>query len=109
MGRFVHQVLHACGVQAERNEVSRAEADVAFQEGRYVHAAQLWGRIRSAEPSFEEVALRFVGAAATDALQEFLLARLQVLSPEDKAQVCCLAQMIAPIVPDGRKLMPVCH
>ncbi len=67
--------------------VARAEADVAFQGGRHVQAARLWGRIRAAEPSFEEIALRFVGVGATEALQAFLMARLQVLGPDDKAQV----------------------
>jgi hypothetical protein len=74
-------------VQAERDTVARAEADVAFRDGRHVHAARLWGRIRASDPSFEEVALRFVGVGATEALQAFLMARLQVLSPDDKAQV----------------------
>lgn len=67
--------------------VARAEADVAFESGRHVHAARLWGRIRAPEPSFEEIALRFVGVGATEALQAFLMARLQVLGADDKAQV----------------------
>ena len=74
-------------MQAERDVVSRAEARVAFDAGDYARAAQLWGAMRGGEPSFEEVALRFVGAGATDALQAFLMARLQVLGPDDKAQV----------------------
>ena len=67
--------------------VSRAEARVAFDAGDHARAAQLWGAMRGGEPSFEEVALRFVGAGATDSLQAFLMARLQVLGPDDKAQV----------------------
>ena len=77
-------------VQAERDVVSRVEARVAFDSGNYGRAAQLWGSMRGSEPSFEEVALRFVGAGVTDALQAFLMARLQVLGPDDKAQVRCL-------------------
>ena len=73
--------------QAERDVVSRAEARVAFDAGDHARAAQLWGAMRGAVPSFDEVALRFVGAGATDALQAFLMARLQVLGPDDKAQV----------------------
>ena len=83
--------LRYASTQAERDVVSRAQAEVAFEGGDYGKAALLWGGMRSAEPSFEEVALRFVGAAATDALQAFLVARLQVLGPDDKAQVGCSA------------------
>ena len=73
--------------QAERDTVSRSEAEAAFQDGNYKHAARLWGRMQGGDPSFEEIALRFVEVGATDALQVFLMARLQVLAPDDKAQV----------------------
>jgi len=43
--------------------------------------------MQAGDPSFEEIALRFVEFGATDALQVFLLARLQALAPDDKAQV----------------------
>ncbi len=75
--------------------VARAEAEVAFEAGEYARAAALWGGMRGAEPSFEEVALRFVGARATDALQAFLQARLAVLGPDDKAQARALSPLPA--------------
>lgn len=74
-------------MQAERDTVSRSEAEAAFEDGNFTHAARLWGRMQAGDPSFEEVALRFVESGATDALQVFLMARLQVLPPDDKAQV----------------------
>ena len=74
-------------VQAERDIVNRSEAEAAFEDDDFNHAASLWGRMRSSEPSFEEIALRFVEVGATEALQVFLMARLHVLGPDDKAQV----------------------
>lgn len=79
--------------------MARAEAEVAFESGRHMHAARLWGRMRAAEPSFEETALRFVGVGATEALQAFLMARLQVLGPDDKAQVGTSAHRSSPRLP----------
>lgn len=75
------------GMQAERDTVSRSEAEAAFQDGDFKHAARLWGRMQAGDPSFEEIALRFVDVGATEALQVFLMARLQALAPDDKAQV----------------------
>ena len=74
-------------MQAERDIVNRSEAEAAFEDDEFTRAASLWGRMRSSEPSFEEIALRFVEVGATEALQVFLMARLQVLGPDDKAQV----------------------
>ena len=44
-------------------------------------------QVTAALPSFEEVALKFVDSRDTNALQIFLLTKLQVLGSEDKAQV----------------------
>ena len=74
-------------MQAERDTVSRSEAEAAFQDGDFKHAARLWGRMQAGDPSFEEIALRFVDVGAIEALQVFLMARLQALAPDDKAQV----------------------
>ena len=74
-------------MQAERDIVNRSEAEAAFEDDEFNRAAGLWGRMRSSEPSFEEIALRFVEVGATEALQVFLMARLHVLGPDDKAQV----------------------
>lgn len=62
------------------------EAEARFAAGEHDAAARLWGRTTGAGPSFEETALRFVDAGATSALQAFLLARLDALGPEDRAQ-----------------------
>ncbi len=62
------------------------EAEARFAAGEHEAAARLWGGTPRAGPSFEEAALRFVDAGATGALQAFLLARLDALGPDDRAQ-----------------------
>lgn len=62
------------------------EAEARFAAGEHDAAARLWGRTTGAGPSFEETALRCVDAGATSALQAFLLARLDALGPDDRAQ-----------------------
>ena len=74
-------------VQTQRDTVNNAEAVVAFSEGRLLAAAKLWGRVTGAPLSFEETALKFVEAGVPDALQAFLLTKLDTLAPGDKAQV----------------------
>ena len=74
-------------VQTQRDTVNNAEAVVAFSEGRLLAAAKLWGRVTGASLSFEETALKFVEAGVPDALQAFLLTKLDTLAPGDKAQV----------------------
>ncbi|BDA49156.1 Vacuolar protein sorting-associated protein 18 homolog [Coccomyxa sp. Obi] len=98
-GDFASAARYA-STQAERDMVARAEADMAFESGRHVHAARLWGRIRAPEPSFEEIALRFVGVGATEALQAFLMARLQVLGVDDKAQATMVASWVVELYLD---------
>ena len=44
-------------------------------------------QVTATVPSFEEVALQLVDSGDPAALQTFLLTRLQVLGPQDKAQV----------------------
>ena len=63
------------------------EAELAFKEKRYQAAASSWGKVMAAKPSFEELALKFVGIGLPDALQTYLLTKLDVLAPADKAQV----------------------
>lgn len=67
--------------------MNNAEAEAAYREGRHLAAAKLWGKVTRPPPSFEEIALRFVGSETPDALQTFLLTKLDTLSPSDKAQV----------------------
>ena len=60
---------------------------MAFTEGRFSAAATSWGRVLAPNPSFEELALKFVGVGSPDALQTYLLTKLDTLAPADKAQV----------------------
>ena len=73
-------------LQAQRDLVTVGEAEARFAAGEHDAAARLWGRTTGAGPSFEETALRFVDAGATSALQAFLLARLDALGPDNRAQ-----------------------
>ncbi len=63
------------------------EAELAFHEGRFSAAATSWGKVMAPNPSFEELALKFVGVGSPDALQTYLLTKLDTLAPADKAQV----------------------
>ena len=93
----LRHLLHPCistaklklrQMQAQRDLVTVGEAEARFAAGEHDVAARLWGRTTGAGPSFEETALRFVDAGATSALQAFLLARLDALGPDDRAQAC---------------------
>ena len=63
---------------------------MAFKEGLLQKAAELWGKVTTAPPAFEEIALKFVEAKSPDALFVFLQAKLDSLSSADKAQVSFL-------------------
>lgn len=76
----------AGGAQAQQDQVTAGEAEARFAAGEFEAAARLWGRTAGAGPSFEETALRFVDARATGALQAFLIARLDALGADDRAQ-----------------------
>lgn len=67
------------------------EAELAFKEGRFSAAATSWGKVLAPNPSFEELALKFVGVGSPDALQTYLLTKLDTLAPADKAQVQILS------------------
>ena len=74
-------------LQSQRDEVNHAEATAAFEEGSFSAAARSWGKVTAAPPSFEEVALKFVESGQPDALQAYLMTKLDTLAPADKAQV----------------------
>ena len=56
-------------------------------EANCCHALLPTRQVTATVPSFEEVALQLVDSGDPAALQTFLLTRLQVLGPQDKAQV----------------------
>ncbi|KAK9832068.1 hypothetical protein WJX81_003754 [Elliptochloris bilobata] len=86
--------------QAQRDQVTVGEAEARFAAGEHDTAARLWGRTVGAGPSFEETALRFVDAGATGALQAFLLARLDALGPDDRAQATMVATWLVELLLD---------
>eukprot|EP00884_Botryococcus_braunii_P001644 jgi/Botrbrau1/11480/Bobra.0360s0007.1 len=98
-GRFI-EAFRCCSNQAQRDAVSVAEAQAAYQAGDLLRAAGLYGRVASPSPSFQELALKFVEAAAPDALQAFLLARLTSLPPHDKAQATMVATWLTELYLD---------
>lgn len=73
--------------QAQRDAVYNSEAEHAFSEGRHIAAARSWGKVKAPQPSFEELALKFVGTGSPEVLQTYLLTKLDALAPADKAQV----------------------
>ena len=64
-----------------------AEAEALMAEGDSVGAARLWGKMASAHPPFEDIALRLVDSGSPDALHTLLATRLDALPPGDRAQV----------------------
>lgn len=103
--------FRAAGSTAQRNAVNCAEADAAMADGEPCRAAALWGKVTSATPSFEEVALRLVETADPIALQTFLLTRLHTLGTSDKAQATMVATWLTELYLDqiNRALLDVCQ
>lgn len=82
-------------LQAQRDAVHHAEAEVAYREGNLQQAAELWGKVSTAPPTFEEIALKFVEISAPEALYTFLQAKLDSLRSSDKAQVSSPSCMLS--------------
>ena len=63
---------------AHEDQVAVAHGDHLVAHGKYVQAAQVYGR---SSKSFEEVALTFLESGEQDALRTYLLAKLVTLKP----------------------------
>lgn len=98
-GQWAAALRHAEGAR-QRNAVLSAQADAAFDEGRYEEAGGLYGRVTSTSPSFEELALRLMDAGEPAALEAFLQARLDTLGPADAAQRTMVATWLLELLLD---------
>ena len=80
----VDAALAQCSTDPQRDHVYNAQAERAFAEGQHLRAAGLYGKIRSAPPSFESIALKF--ADLPEALRKFLLVKLGSVGKSQPAQ-----------------------
>lgn len=98
-GEFRAALVH-CRSAAQRNSVYLAEAASLFEEGDYVAAAALYGKVTSSSPSFEEVALRLMETGEPEAVAAFLQTRLDTLGRDDKAQATMVATWLTELLLD---------
>ncbi|KAI3432414.1 hypothetical protein D9Q98_003968 [Chlorella vulgaris] len=98
-GDYAAALVH-CRSSAQRNAVYLAEAAALFEEGEYVAAAALYGKVTARSPSFEEVALRLMETGEPAALAAFLQAKLDTLGGEDKAQATMVATWLTELLLD---------
>lgn len=66
------------------NHVLIKEADMLFEEGKYMESANGYALALS---SFEEVCLKFIQVDKEDALKNFLCKKLETFTPQDKTQI----------------------
>lgn len=92
--------LMQCRSADQRNAVYLAEGNSLFQDGETVHAAEAYGKMTSASPSFEELALKFMERGDSDALLAFLMARLSTLGKVDRAQSTMLSTWLLELLLD---------
>lgn len=98
-GDYRQSLVH-CRSAAQRNSVYLVEAASLFEEGEYVQAAALYGKVTSATPSFEEVALRLMETGEPEAIAALLQTRLDTLGREDKAQATMAATWLTELLLD---------
>ncbi|KAL4423908.1 hypothetical protein ABPG75_001209 [Micractinium tetrahymenae] len=98
-GDYRAALVH-CRSAAQRNSIYLAEAASLFEEGDYVAAAALYGKVTSSSPSFEEVALRLMETGEPEAVAAFLQTRLDTLGRDDKAQATMVATWLTELLLD---------
>ncbi|CAK4621311.1 hypothetical protein LEN26_021232 [Aphanomyces euteiches] len=95
--REFDRAIAVCRDGATRQKVWTAQADAYFEREEFEIAAKLYVK---GSRSFEEVALRFMEAKATNALHTFLLKKLALTSVEDKTQATVLCTWIVELYLD---------
>ncbi|KAF0697671.1 Aste57867_11642 [Aphanomyces stellatus] len=95
--RDFDRAVAACRDMATRQKVWTAQADAHFEREEYDVAAKLYAK---SSRSFEEVALRFMEAKATNALHTFLLQKLELTSVDDKTQATVLCTWLVELFLD---------
>lgn len=95
-----HAALPYCRTAGQRNKVYLLEADALLADGKTCEAAALYGKVTSATPPFEDLALRMMDTGDPDALRCFLVARLGTLGPDDRAQATMVATWLLELLLD---------
>jgi len=80
-----------CFTREQREKVHTQQAEAAFAAKDYMEAARLFARLDVPQPTFEQVALRFVEVGDPAALHEFLRQKLEAFASEDRAQATMVA------------------
>ncbi|GMH42479.1 hypothetical protein BSKO_10398 [Bryopsis sp. KO-2023] len=86
--------LNVCQTNAQRDTVLMTQAEDALTQGNNVTAAQIYAKLHGTEMTFEDIALKFIQLEDSQALQEFLVAKLQSLGNEDRAQKTMVASWL---------------
>lgn len=90
LSRGSHELaLRHCKTSTQRELVLSAQGDRAYEEGKYIQAAQAYAQ--SFARTFEEVVLRLLDVDARDALRYYLVSRLERLRKSDTTQRTLLA------------------
>jgi len=89
-GDYEQAAAH-CDSSEQKNIVWTEQAEAAFEAGEHMAAARLFARLGTAQPTFEQVALRFVEISNPAALHEFLTRKLEALTADDRAQATMVA------------------
>lgn len=83
--------LSYCATSRQRNTVYLSQGEALLDEGKAGEAAPVLGKMTSALPSFEELALTLSEQGGADALSAFLQSRLDTLGSNDAAQATMVA------------------
>ncbi|CAD7699110.1 unnamed protein product [Ostreobium quekettii] len=92
--------LRVCRTAAQRDEVYSKQAEVAMSQNDNVSAARTFAKLQGSSPTFEDIALKFIELEDTEALQEFLMAKLQALGHDDRAQKTMVASWLTELYLD---------
>jgi vacuolar protein sorting-associated protein 18 len=86
----------------QRNAIYLAHGEALLEQGRAVEAAPIMGRLTSAVPSFEDLAVRLLESegGGSEALALFLQSRLDTLGKEDAAQATLVATWLTELYLD---------
>lgn len=103
-GDFSGALVYAQNAR-QRNAIYLAHGEALLEQGRVVEAAPVLGRLTSAVPSFEDLAVRLLeseggGGGGSEALALFLQSRLDTLGKEDAAQATLVATWLTELYLD---------
>jgi len=99
--------LAYCETQAQKEHAHNAQADFYFNEGSYELAATSYAKTQR---SFEEITLKFLGIShpnkqGRNALQKYLLSKLDNLAPADLTQTTMICTWLTEIFLDNLNVL----